>query len=153
MLAWTLAFLAWLQYTYLRLDCKEKAAYLQYMLPKDEIAALLVEKGYFCETEKITEVDAAHLLAWAGGDVFFVLCNVKPRDYTDCVLPAAKLKRWPIVLGFGDGAGRADSMGRTLVDGLHRCAVANARGIQELPAYVPCDRDGKLLDFDRFWAM
>ena len=122
------------------------------MLSKSKIVALLVKKGTFCENEKIDELAARHLMGWAGDGIFFVLRGVNPRDYTECVMPSKRLKRWPIILGFGGGGGSADAFGRTIVDGLHRCAVANHRGINSLPAYVPCDANGRLVNEDEFWA-
>lgn len=98
------------------------------LLTKSAIVDLLLDRGYCGELEKMDYGDVRHALGWAPEETWFRLIRVKPTRFTNFVLPAKKFKRWPIILGFGDGPGN-ESSGLSLVDGLHRCAVTRTSGV------------------------
>lgn len=122
------------------------------IVTKGEIEDLLIDRGYCCEDQPIDYRDCREMLGWAPAATRFKLTLVNPREITDCVMSAKRFKRWPCVFGFGEGPSNADSP-YTIVDGMHRCAVANGRGYAGVWAYVPVQADGVTLHtWDTFLA-
>ena len=122
------------------------------IVTKDDIVDLLIARGYCCEDQRIDFSDCKEMLGWAPSATRFKLTLINPRLLTDCVMGAKRFKRWPCVFGFGEGPCREDAP-FTIVDGLHRCAVANGRGYAGVWAYIPVQDDGVTLhNWDTFTA-
>lgn len=89
--------------------------------------------------------DVKHVLAQIVPGQLFRLARVRPSRFTTRRLQSRRFKRWPIVLGVAEDGPCDPRSGLTLIDGLHRCALANTRGYRWVWAFVPCRADGRLL--------
>ena len=107
-----------------------------------DLRDLLADRGRHCEGERMDYQDAKDAIGWAPAETPFRLMRVDPKLSTPCVLDARRFKRWPIIVGFNDRH-EGDGAANGIVDGLHRCAVANYRGYSSLWAYVPVQADGR----------
>ena len=116
-----------------------------------ELRDLLADHGRHCEGEPMDYQDARDAMGWAPAETRFSLMRVNPKLSTPCVLDAKRFKHWPIIVGFNDrheGGGMANG----IVDGLHRCAVANYRGWPAVWAYVPVQADGQPFTLETWMA-
>jgi hypothetical protein len=102
----------------------------------EQLRDLLADRGRHCEGERMDWQDAKDAMGWAPLSTRFRLMLVEPTRFTTRVLPVPRFKRWPIIAGFNDRH-EGEGVACGIVDGFHRCAVANFRGYPLIWGYVP----------------